>query len=56
MNRTELEALGREDELTAEAIEMLMADQSFFEQVFERATPFCAATITREQGCPRREP
>ena len=45
MADNELEALGREDELTAEAIEMLRHDQDYFEWVFERATPFCAASI-----------
>jgi hypothetical protein len=43
--RDELEALGRSDDLTAEAIEKLINDESFFYEVFERATPFCAASI-----------
>ena len=35
MTDQELQELGREDDVTREAIEMLMNDQSFFEQVFE---------------------
>jgi hypothetical protein len=45
MTSQEIDELGKGDELTKEAIQKLINDESFFYEVFERATPFCAASI-----------
>lgn len=48
MTHEELQELGKGDELTAEAIEMLIHDQSFFERAFQdNCVPF---RMPREVG------